>query len=62
MRAPIVIRVLLSLLCRGEFPRVLENFYIQPIIDLSSGRVCGGEVLWRPNHNVPSPEEIQALE
>ena len=45
-----------------ESPRVLENFYIQPIIDLSSGRVCGGEVLWRPNHNVPSAEEIQALD
>jgi EAL domain-containing protein (putative c-di-GMP-specific phosphodiesterase class I) len=26
----------------------LEDFEIQPIVDLASNRVCGGEVLWRP--------------
>ncbi|MCX5928108.1 MAG: hypothetical protein NTZ23_12490 [Cyanobium sp. LacPavin_0920_WC12_MAG_63_22] len=44
MRGPIVIAILQSLLCRGESVRALENFYIQPIIDLSSGRVCSGEI------------------
>ncbi|CAK6696018.1 putative cyclic di-GMP phosphodiesterase PdeB [Cyanobium usitatum str. Tous] len=42
--------------------RALEKFFIQPIIDLVSGRVCGGEVLWRPNDAPPSSEDIQALE
>lgn len=40
----------------------MENFHIQPIIDLTSGRVCGGEVLWRPKNQPPSQEEVQALE
>jgi EAL domain-containing protein (putative c-di-GMP-specific phosphodiesterase class I) len=40
----------------------LTTFHIQPIIDLISGRVCGGEVLWRPNNAQPTAEDIQALE
>ena len=27
----------------------LSDFQIQPILDIASNRVCGGEVLWRPN-------------
>lgn len=40
----------------------MENFHIQPIVDLATGRVCGGEVLWRPGDNAPSPEDLEALE
>lgn len=40
----------------------MERFHIQPIIDLASGRICGGEVLWRPNDGLPTAEEIRALE
>ncbi len=40
----------------------METFHIQPIVDLTTGRVCGGEVLWRPNGGPPSPEELEALE
>ena len=40
----------------------MESFHIQPIFDLASGRICGGEVLWRPNDDLPTAEEIQALE
>lgn len=40
----------------------MENFHIQPIVDLVTGRVCGGEVLWRPGDSAPSPEELEALE
>ncbi len=43
-------------------PEALENFHIQPIVDLATGRVCGGEVLWRPGDNAPSPEDLEALE
>lgn len=42
--------------------RALDTFHIQPIVDLTSGRVCGGEVLWRPNQAPPTAEDIQALE
>ncbi|WP_191964800.1 EAL domain-containing protein [Synechococcus sp. RSCCF101] len=40
----------------------MENFHIQPVIDLASNRVCGGEVLWRPDGAPPSPEQQAALE
>ncbi|MFT7657667.1 MAG: EAL domain-containing protein (putative c-di-GMP-specific phosphodiesterase class I), partial [Cyanobium sp.] len=40
----------------------MESFHIQPIFDLASGCICGGEVLWRPNNDLPTAEEIQALE
>ena len=40
----------------------MESIHIQPIFDLASGRICGGEVLWRPNDDLPTAEEIQALE
>jgi EAL domain-containing protein (putative c-di-GMP-specific phosphodiesterase class I) len=40
----------------------LEHFHIQPIIDLASGSICGGEVLWRPNDAQPTADDIQALE
>lgn len=39
----------------------MENFHIQPIVDLASGRVCGGEVLWRPGGNAPASEQLQSL-
>lgn len=40
----------------------MDPFHIQPIIDLNSGEVCGGEVLWRPGGHPPSCEHLQALE
>lgn len=40
----------------------METFHIQPILDLASGRICGGEVLWRPDGMPPSPEHLMALE
>lgn len=46
----------------GHGVRALETFHIQPIIDLSSGHVCGGEVLWRPNNAQPTAEDIRALD
>ncbi len=45
----------------GRDLSALETFHIQPIVDLSSGRVCGGEVLWRPHNAPPTAEDIQAL-
>ena len=46
----------------GHRLRPLETFHIQPIVDLASGRICGGEVLWRPNDAPPTAEDIRALE
>ena len=46
----------------GHRLRALATFHIQPIVDLTSGRVCGGEVLWRPNNAQPTAADIQALE
>ncbi|MCP9941683.1 EAL domain-containing protein [Cyanobium sp. ATX 6E8] len=40
----------------------MATFHIQPIIDLASGRLCGGEVLWRPNNAQPTAADIQALD
>jgi EAL domain-containing protein (putative c-di-GMP-specific phosphodiesterase class I) len=40
----------------------LDIFHIQPVLDLRSNRICGGELLWRPNGNPPSREEFKALE
>lgn len=37
-------------------------FHIQPVVDLNSGRICGGEVLRRPRNARPTLEDIQALE
>jgi hypothetical protein len=42
--------------------RGVENFHIQPIVDLATGRVCGGEVLWRPDDRPPEREDLMALE
>jgi EAL domain-containing protein (putative c-di-GMP-specific phosphodiesterase class I) len=38
------------------------SFEIQPIIDLNSSRVCGGEILWRPSGSPPSKEDLEELE
>lgn len=38
------------------------SFHIQPIVDLRSGALCGGEVLWRPAGLPPSREHLLALE
>ncbi|WP_255001447.1 EAL domain-containing protein [Cyanobium sp. Alchichica 3B3-8F6] len=46
----------------GHRLRALATFHIQPIVDLTSGRVCGGEVLWRPINAQPTAADIQALE
>lgn len=46
----------------AECLRALKTFHIQPIVDLTSGRICGGEVLWRPRNAQPTVEDIQALE
>lgn len=40
----------------------MEPFHIQPIVDLATGRVCGGEVLWRPDGQPPTLDHILALE
>ncbi|MFU8886687.1 MAG: EAL domain-containing protein [Cyanobacteriota bacterium] len=40
----------------------MENYHVQPIIDLPTGRICGGEVLWRPEGAPPTPEHLDALE
>lgn len=40
----------------------MELFHVQPIIDLSTGRICGGEVLWRPEGLPPTREHLAALE
>ena len=34
-----------------------KNFQIQPIVDIKTNRVCGGELLYRPDGN-PLTEEI----
>lgn len=39
----------------------LTDFQIQPIIDLSSNRVCGGEVLWRPGGRPITKDLFEAL-
>ena len=40
----------------------LAIFHIQPIIDLRTNLICGGELLWRPDDQVPSREAFEALE
>lgn len=40
----------------------MADFHIQPIIDLTTGKVCGGEVLWRPNGAPLTPELITELD
>ena len=48
----------------GQVPpaRQLETFHIQPIVDLRTNRVCGGELLWRPDGLPPSREALDALD
>ena len=40
----------------------METFHIQPIVDLATGRICGGEVLWRPDGLPPTPDLLRDLE
>lgn len=40
----------------------MDSFHVQPIIDLPTGRICGGEVLWRPDGSRPTSEHLLALE
>ena len=40
----------------------MSDFHIQPIVDLSSGKICGGEVLWRPGGGPLTPELIAELD
>jgi EAL domain-containing protein (putative c-di-GMP-specific phosphodiesterase class I) len=40
----------------------VETFHVQPIVDLATGEICGGEVLWRPDGAPPSPEHLAALD
>lgn len=42
--------------------RQLETFHIQPVVDLRTNQVCGGELLWRPEGQPPSREALEALE
>lgn len=42
--------------------RTAVPFHVQPIVDVPTGRICGGEVLWRPDGVPPSPEHLTALE
>ncbi len=39
-----------------------SSFEIQPIIDLNSSRVCGGEILWRPFGAPPTKEFLEELD
>ena len=40
----------------------MDCFYVQPIVDLVSGRLCGGEVLWRPEGQDPSADQLRSLD
>jgi EAL domain-containing protein (putative c-di-GMP-specific phosphodiesterase class I) len=40
----------------------MDSFFIQPIVDLPTGRLCGGEVLWRPDGVPPTVDHLRALE
>ena len=39
----------------------LSDFQIQPILDIASNRVCGGEVLWRPDGQPLTKDLIDEL-
>lgn len=39
-----------------------HNFAIQPIIDIASDSICGGEVLWRPNGSSLTEDMINDLD
>ena len=40
----------------------LATFHIQPVVDLRTNRICGGELLWRPQGQPLSPEALDALD
>lgn len=40
----------------------LATFHIQPVVDLRTNRICGGELLWRPEGQPLSREALEALE
>ncbi|MFM2080073.1 MAG: hypothetical protein RLZZ124_639 [Cyanobacteriota bacterium] len=48
--------------CHLSATRQLETFHIQPVVDLRTNRICGGELLWRPEGQPPSREAFEALE
>jgi len=39
-----------------------KNFKIQPIVDIKTNRVCGGELLYRPEGRNLSPEILEELD
>jgi len=39
-----------------------KNFKIQPIVDIKTNRVCGGELLYRPEGKNLSPEILEELD
>lgn len=53
---------LIDKLRESSLPSGVEQFHVQPIIDLASGAICGGEILWRPDGGPPSPEHLTALD
>ena len=48
--------------CLLSATRQSETFHIQPVVDLRSNRICGGELLWRPDGQPPSREAFEALD
>ena len=40
----------------------MENFKIQPIVDIKTNRVCGGEILYRPSGGNLTPETLEELD
>ena len=40
----------------------LTDFQIQPIVDIASNRVCGGEVLWRPGGEPMTQDLFEELQ
>ena len=39
-----------------------RNFKIQPIVDIKTNRVCGGEMLYRPDGQNLTPEILDELD
>ena len=39
-----------------------NNFKIQPVVDINTNRVCGGEMLYRPNGGPLTEEIIEDLD
>ena len=40
----------------------IKNFKIQPIVDIKTNRVCGGELLYRPEGRNLTPDILEELD